>query len=93
MDQKLKWNAADYRARFRGQFRNELGAHAGFSEKELTGLLSHRFTDIRFLTSDYLRFKYGRRLPAPVLDLVCSRPFVAFAAPSVYAIARKSPWR
>lgn len=88
--QKLKWNAADYRARLRNRFRNEFGAHAGFSEKELSALLSRRFVDIQFVTSDYLRFKYGDRLPRPVMDALCAQPFLEVAAPSIYAVARKS---
>jgi len=51
--------------------------------------LAAEFTDIRFLTSDYLRFKYGGRLPELFLGAVCSRGLREFAAPSVYAIARR----
>jgi SAM-dependent methyltransferase len=87
--QKLRWNLSEYRARLTNRFRNELGAHAGFSERELRGLLAANFTDIGFLTTDYLRFKYGTRLPAAVLDLVCSPGLRDVAAPSVYAIARR----
>ena len=42
--EKLQWNLSDYRSRLMNQFRNELGAHAGFSEKELSSLLGARFT-------------------------------------------------
>lgn len=87
--QKLRWNLADYRARLAGRFRNELGAHAGFSEKELRGMLARDFTDIRFLTADYLRFKYGNRIPDLLLRVVCSRGVRDVAAPAVYAIARR----
>ena len=87
--EKLRWNLSEYRARLTNRFRNELGAHAGFSEKELYGLLAAEFTDIRFLTSDYLRFKYGGRLPQLFLAAVCSRGLREVAAPSVYAIARR----
>lgn len=87
--QKLQWNLNDYRARLTNRFRNELGAHAGFSEKELSSLLGAQFTDIRVLTSDYLQFKYGGRLPRPFLRAVCSRGLRAVAAPSVYVTARK----
>ena len=80
---------SEYRARLTNRFRNEFGAHAGFSEKELRGLLAAHFTDIRVLTSDYLRFKYGARLPELVLDLVCSPGLRDVAAPSVYAVARR----
>jgi SAM-dependent methyltransferase len=85
--QKLRWNLSEYKARLQRRFRNELGAHAGFSERELNDLLSVDFTDVRFLTADYLRFKYGERLPEPVLDAVCARGIRDVAAPSVYAIA------
>ena len=35
MREKLLWNYNDWCARLRGRFRNEFGAHAGFSEVEL----------------------------------------------------------
>lgn len=86
---KVRWNLSDYKARLTNRFRNELGAHAGFSEKELHGLLESDFTDIRFITDDYLRFKYGSRVPELLLSAVCSRGVRDVASPSVYAIARK----
>ncbi|MFM8858253.1 MAG: methyltransferase domain-containing protein [Actinomycetota bacterium] len=87
--QKIEWNWQDYKARLRNRFRNEDGAHAGFTEVELSNLLKGRFTDIHFLTEDYLRFKYGERLNHRLLDLVCKRPILEIAAPSVYVVARK----
>jgi ubiquinone/menaquinone biosynthesis C-methylase UbiE len=87
--QKLQWNLSDYRARLTNRFRNELGAHAGFSEKELSSLLGAWFTDIRVLTSDYFQFKYGGRLPQLFLRAVCSRGLRGVAVPSVYVVARK----
>jgi SAM-dependent methyltransferase len=85
---KVRWNLADYRARLRGRFRNELGAHAGFSAGELVRLMGRYFRDVRPLTGDYLRFKYGRRLPPPVMSAICARPVLEVVAPSVYATAR-----
>jgi SAM-dependent methyltransferase len=87
--QKLQWNLSDYRSRLMNRFRNELGAHAGFSEKELSSLLGARFTDIRVLTGDYLQFKYGGKLPRLLLRAVCSRGLRRVAAPSVYFVAYK----
>jgi SAM-dependent methyltransferase len=87
--QKLRWNLNDYKARLTNRFRNELGAHAGFSEKELRGLLAADFTDIRFLTGEYMRFKYGERLPEMFVRAACSRSLREVAAPSVYAVARR----
>jgi SAM-dependent methyltransferase len=86
--QKLQWNLQDYKARLTGRFRNEFGAHAGFTEKELAGLLGRHFIDIDVLTSDYLRFKYGHRVPGPMLDGICSNALRGVAAPAVYFLAR-----
>ncbi|MFE3290951.1 glycosyltransferase [Rhodococcus sp. NPDC059234] len=91
--EKVRWNLSEYRARIAGRFHNEFGVHAGFSEKELRTLLSAQFTDIRFLTGDYLRYKYGGRLPEPVLRAVASRTLCEVTAPSVYAIAWKAVQR
>lgn len=89
MAQKLRWNWADYKQRLRGRFRNEYGAHAGFSEKELAELLSRRFTDLRSLTADYITGKYGNRLPHALIEVLCRQPAREIAAASVYATARK----
>jgi hypothetical protein len=87
--EKLRWNLDDYRARVTNRFHNELGAHAGFSERELRELLSVDFSDIRFLTTDYLRYKYGQRVPNLLLKAASSPGLRDVAAPSVYAIARR----
>ena len=87
--QKLRWNLKECGQRMTGRFRNELGAHAGFSARELRGLLSAQFIDIRFLTDDYLRFKYGAKFPGAVLRAVCANPLREVAAPSVYVTARR----
>lgn len=87
--EKIKWNMLDYRARLKRRFRNEYGAHAGFSQKELGCLLSERFTSVECLTSDYLHFKYGNDVPKTVLNLLCRRPLIEVVAPSVYAAAWK----
>jgi SAM-dependent methyltransferase len=87
--EKLQWNLIDYRARATNRFRNDRGAHAGFSERELRRLLAAEFTDIHFLTGEYLRFKYGDRLPGLLFRAACSRGLRDVAAPSVYAIARR----
>jgi ubiquinone/menaquinone biosynthesis C-methylase UbiE len=87
--QKLAWNLADYKARLRGRFRNELGAHAGFTQQELQLMLEPSFTKVQWLTTDYLRFKYGGRLPAPALELLVSRWGIQFLAPAIYALCWK----
>jgi ubiquinone/menaquinone biosynthesis C-methylase UbiE len=37
---KIAWNLADWKMRLTGRWRNELGAHAGFSARELATLLA-----------------------------------------------------
>ena len=86
---KLRWNAADWSARLRGRFHNEMGAHAGFAENELRALLEVNFARVQTLTPGYLRFKYGSRLPAGVLSVIGRRPVREFLAPSVYVLARR----
>jgi SAM-dependent methyltransferase len=88
--QKIRWNLYDYRARLKGRFRNELGAHAGYSQDELRRLIAAaNFTDHRSLTRDYLHFKYGERLPGPVMTAVADTPIRNVIAPGVYAVARR----
>ncbi len=88
--QKITWNITDWRARLAGHFTNEEGAHAGFSRKELLGLLSERFENVECLTAEFLRFKYGGRLPAPLLNLLLSPRLLEYSAPSHYALCRRA---
>lgn len=87
--QKITWNLADWVARTRGKFRNDLGAHAGFDRRELAALLAEHFTDVQLLTEDFLRYKYGERLPRFALDLLLAPAILDYSAPSNYAICRK----
>lgn len=86
--QKVWFNMVDWGHRLRGRFRNELGAHAGFSQRELEGILGRHFRDVRPLTADYLSFKYGGRLPGPAMAAITHQPLREVAAPAVYASAR-----
>lgn len=58
--EKIAWNAKDWRDRMRGRFRNEFGAHAGFSQRELRRLLARHFRDIHAERCDYFAGKYAR---------------------------------
>lgn len=87
--QKLLWNLTDYVGRVRGRFQNELGAHAGFSRQELGGMLQDHFSEIEWITGDYLWFKYGGHLPRVILKILTWDPVMELAAPSIYALCRK----
>lgn len=87
--QKIAWNINDYTERLRGRFRNELGAHAGFTKLELNTMLKVDFTEVEWLTDDYLWFKYGKRLPASIRQFLTRKPVMEVAAPAIYALCRK----
>ncbi len=85
---KLQDNINDWTARFKGQFRNECGAHAGFSQRELTGMLKKDFGQQHWVTQQYLQYKYLNHKFAPVVSLIASRLFRQFTAPSIYVFAQ-----
>ena len=87
--QKLTWNLVDCGQRLRGHFQNELGAHAGFTSQELIYLLNTYFTNVQLLTEDYVRFKYGSRLPRRVLNLLLKPRVMDYSVPAHYAMCQK----
>jgi SAM-dependent methyltransferase len=56
--QKLAWNLADWNARLQGRFRNEYGAHAGFSRGELGAMLRETFAQVEDMTEVYYAALY-----------------------------------
>lgn len=86
--QKISWNLKDWRARVAGRFRNEAGAHAGFTRNQLIDLLGACFSEIQLITEDFLRFKYAGRIHRSVLNLLLSPSLIDFSAPAHYAICR-----
>ena len=86
---KMKDNLRDWSDRLRGKFKNELGAHAGFSRGELDKMLKQHFTKRQWVTEEYLKFKYqGHRFQA-IVDLSTTRPVSWFAVPSIYVFCQK----
>ena len=83
----IEWNAADWKARLRGRFRNELGAHAGFTLRELGGELRAVFSQIDEATLDYYLAIYPNR--ARTVRLLHHTGVGAFAFPSIYFTGRK----
>jgi SAM-dependent methyltransferase len=87
--QKITWNLMDWKARLLRRFENELGAHAGLKRLELIHLLQERFTNVQLLTEEFVRFKYGARLPRPVLDFLLAPNILDHAVPAHYALCQK----
>ncbi|MCL6533894.1 MAG: class I SAM-dependent methyltransferase [Armatimonadetes bacterium] len=86
---KITRNWVEWKYRLRGRFRNECGAHAGFTEKELDALLRPYFREVRWVTRDYLARKYQHRLPNAFLRLMLWQPTLNRIAPAIYAWAKK----
>lgn len=86
---KLWQNLRDWRMRLQGRFRNELGAHAGFSQKELDSLLSPHFGHRSWITDEYLLFKYSQGVRRWVARAATAGPLRDVCVPSIYAWCRK----
>lgn len=86
---KIRNNLMDYKDRIQGKFRNELGAHAGFSQKELGEMLIPYFAEPDWLTEEYLIYKYRNRIPEIILNILTKPNILLFTAPSIYVICRK----
>ncbi len=80
--QKVQWNFADYRRRLTGQWTNEQGAHAGFTEHELESLLHESFAAVQAVSRRYYqrKFPHLQRYWPSVERIGLAR----FLAPSVY---------
>ncbi len=85
---KLNDNINDWTARLKGRFRNEFGAHAGFSRRELTGLLKANFGKQEWVTKQYLKYKYTDHRFATAVNLIATPPLQNFGAPSIYVYAQ-----
>lgn len=86
---KLADNVRDWKDRLTGRFRNELGAHAGFSQGELDEMLAEHFGKRIWLTDQYLKFKYAEGRAAKLLPIATHPAICWFSAPSIYVLAQK----
>jgi ubiquinone/menaquinone biosynthesis C-methylase UbiE len=87
LGEKIKWNLADWKARLTGKFKNELGAHAGFSAAELYALLTEVFPDTVDQTKTYFREVYSHR--PQLIKIIESSGISNLIYPSVYFSGRK----
>jgi len=87
MRKMIEWNAIDWKARLRGRFRNELGAHAGFTLRELGGELRSVFSHVDDATLDYYLAQYPHR--AGTVRMLHNSGLGTFAFPSIYFVGRK----
>jgi len=87
---KCRANLDDWKARLQGRFRNELGAHAGFTLSELDTIMSPLFAKRRWLTREYLLHKYRGHYLESVVKIAATRPLINVTAPSIYALCAKA---
>ena len=57
---KIRWNFNDYQFRLQGKFKNESGAHAGFTEKEFIDHAAEVFAEICPVRNKYMLLKYPK---------------------------------
>jgi SAM-dependent methyltransferase len=85
--QKIQWNVNDWKKRLKGQFRNELGAHAGFTMREFAAL-ARPIGAAQRATRDYYDWQYPMLQPALlVADLI---GLARWGLPCVYLVGRKA---
>jgi ubiquinone/menaquinone biosynthesis C-methylase UbiE len=79
---KIKWNVLDYRMRLSGRFRNEFGAHAGFTSTELYDLLRSVFSRVDGRTQEYFLSLYAGK--KAIIEGIGKSGVSRFVYPSVY---------
>lgn len=90
LSQKVAWNITDWKARARGKFKNEFGAHAGFTAVELSGLLAEHFEHVDNITRQYYRALYRRH--ANTIEFFFNARVASLVLPAVYFVAyRRQP--
>jgi SAM-dependent methyltransferase len=85
---KIKWNLQDYKDRIQGKFENNLGAHAGFTNKEFLKLATEAgFKTIIPVRNDYMSLKYSRY--DLLIKMLISTKLNEILFPSNYYILKK----
>lgn len=84
---KVRWNLQDIGMRLRGRFRNELGAHAGFSSGELGADLTGTFGQATEITAEYYRNLYRSGRVARLVRLAAGGPG-RHLLPCIYFVGR-----
>lgn len=85
--QKIEWNIVDWKAKIKGRFRNELGAHAGYTSQELAHELSSVFSVVQDITNNYYRVIYQRQ--KNVIEAILRFGMGRWLLPAVYFMGTK----
>nr|AWM04526.1 class I SAM-dependent methyltransferase [Bradyrhizobium amphicarpaeae] len=87
LNNKIKWNLADYRMRATGRWSNEAGAHAGFTERDLLSLCHTAFGDSSAVTKRYYKALYARK--ANLVEVLGQSGAGGLLFPAVYVAGHK----
>jgi ubiquinone/menaquinone biosynthesis C-methylase UbiE len=85
---KIRANVADWKNKLHGKFRNEYGAHAGFSKNELKTMLLKTFPTATDISDNYY-FELYKRYDS-ILKILIYFKFTDFLYPSIYFAGRNS---
>ena len=84
---KIHWNAADWSKRLTGQWRNEAGAHAGFTARELEQMCSAAFGSGDDVSPAYYLALYARR--AKQVRMLLQSGLAPLLFPAIYVHGRR----
>jgi ubiquinone/menaquinone biosynthesis C-methylase UbiE len=85
--QKLKWNMIDWKYKLKGKFRNEFGAHAGFTSRELQSILSKEFSMVENETRNYYLAIYATK--KNFIQMIYNVGLSKYLLPAIYFFAKK----
>lgn len=85
--EKTIWNLRDWKDKLIGRFRNELGAHAGYSHKEMREMLKKHFSEVNDVTRQYYEEIYSTK--KSYIGWIYKLGLQNIAFPAVYYRAKK----
>lgn len=84
---KILTNFRDWKYKLKGKFRNEYGAHAGYSRKELYKMMEESFSNVIDITNDYYCKLYPNHIGK--IHFLLKTKIDKYFLPSVYFIGFK----
>jgi hypothetical protein len=87
LKEKVLWNFNDYKYRIKGKFRNEFGAHAGFTQNELLVELKELFCVVKNVTKLYFNELYHTQ--KIILKIIEKTNLYKILYPSIYFAGKK----
>lgn len=84
---KIHWNCCDWWARITGRWRNEAGAHAGFTTRELRDMCSAAFGSGQDVSPAYYLALYARR--GKQVRMLLDSGLAPWLFPAIYVYGRR----